>query len=67
MTVTRWETLVDPFADTDEVVVFELGALHALATPVANDSTGHRGALYCSVGALRERETLGGLAARTRD
>lgn len=67
MTATRWQTLVDPFADTDEVVVFELGSLYALSTPVANDSTGHRGAWYCSVAALRESETLSELASRIRD
>lgn len=64
MTPQRWGALIDPFAETDEVVVFELGPLCALASPVANDTTGVRGAWYCTVGDLRESETLSDLSAR---
>ena len=64
MTPERWATLVDPFTETDEVVVFALGRLHALGDPVVNDRSGVRGAWYCTVGDLRESENLGDLSAR---
>jgi hypothetical protein len=64
MTPERWAALIDPFTETDEVVVFALGRLHALADPVANDRSGVRGAWYCTVGDLRESATLSDLSAR---
>ena len=64
MTPDRWATLIDPFAETDEVVVFELGPLHALDSPVTNDATGVRGAWYCTIADLRESPTLTALSTR---
>ncbi|MEF8829137.1 MAG: hypothetical protein V5A49_08875 [Haloarcula sp.] len=57
-----WTALVDPFAETDDVVVFELGDLVPLEAPVRNDQHGLRGAWYCTVDALRTAETLSALA-----
>lgn len=62
-----WAATVDPFADTDRVVVFELGDLVALADPVAADGTGVRGAWYCTVADLRAADTTAELAARAGD
>ena len=59
-----WEATIDPFSDTDDVVVFELGDLVALDTPVENDQHGVRGAWYCSLSTLETAETLSELAAR---
>jgi len=64
MDAADWEATIDPFSDTDAVVVFELGDLVALQTPVANDANGVRGAWYCSVGDLRAAATLSALAER---
>ena len=61
MTATDWETLVDPFSDTDHVVVFSFDDLHELETPVENDTTGVRGAWYCSLAELRAASTLSAL------
>jgi hypothetical protein len=59
-----WAATIDPFSDTDEVVVFELGDLVELDTPVENDQHGVRGAWYCSLDALVEASTLSALATR---
>jgi hypothetical protein len=59
-----WKATIDPFSDTSVVVVFELGTLVPLATPVDNDATGIRGAWYCSVGDLRSADTVSTLAGR---
>jgi hypothetical protein len=64
MDAADWEALVDPFADTDRVVVFELGALVALDSPVENDRHGLRGAWYCTLGDLRAAPTLSALSDR---
>ena len=58
-----WAATVDPFSETDRVVVFELGDLVALDTPVENDRNGVRGAWYCTVGDLRSAGRLSELAA----
>jgi hypothetical protein len=63
-TAADWETLLDPFTDEREVVVFEFGPLVPLDVPVRNDRNGVRGAWYCSVADLRAVETLSGLADR---
>lgn len=62
MTTTDWRELVDPISETDQVVVFELGALRALEPPVENDLSGLRGAWYCQLADLRAAETLSGLS-----
>jgi hypothetical protein len=62
LTATDWAATIDPFTDEDRVVVFELGELVALDTPVENDQTGLRGAWYCTVGDLRAAATLSELA-----
>lgn len=59
-----WAATIDPFSDTDEVVVFELGDLVELDTPVENDQNGVRGAWYCRLAALEAVETLSALATR---
>jgi hypothetical protein len=64
LTAADWETLLDPFTDEREVVVFEFGPLVPLDVPVRNDRNGVRGAWYCSVADLRAVETLSGLADR---
>lgn len=66
LTTADWETLVDPFSSEDRVVVFELDDLLSLEVPVVNDRNGVRGAWYCTVGDLRDAETLSELATRTR-
>lgn len=60
-----WERLVDPVAETDAVVVFELDELVPLAKPVENDGIAVRGAWYCTLGSLRAADTLSALADRT--
>jgi hypothetical protein len=67
MTAALWETLVDPFSDTDRVVVFELGELVPLADPIVNDAGGVRGAWYCTIGDLRAAATVSELADRLPD
>jgi hypothetical protein len=57
-----WAATVDPFSGTDRVVVFELGDLVSLSDPVENDSTGVRGAWYCTLGDLRAAGTVSALA-----
>ncbi len=66
MTETDWEQLIDPFSDELSVVVFELGNLVALDTPIENDRNGIRGAWYCTVDALRTARTVSELAEQTR-
>jgi hypothetical protein len=65
MGTDTYETLIGRFSDAEAATVFELGPLHALATPVANDRTGVRGAWYCRVGDLVAATTLSELADRT--
>jgi hypothetical protein len=62
MDAADWAATIDPFAETDEVVVFELGDLTALADPVENDRSGVRGAWYCTLGELRGADRLSELA-----
>ena len=64
LTADDWAALIDPFADTDRVVVFQLYALVPLADPIPNDTTGVRGAWYCTIGDLRAATTLSELADR---
>ena len=64
LSAVDWAATIDPFSDTDEVVVFELGDLVELETPVENDQNGVRGAWYCRLAALEATETLSALAAR---
>jgi len=59
-----WAATIDPFSDTERVVVFEFDDLVPLDSPVENDQHGVRGAWYCTVGDLRAAETLSALAAR---
>jgi len=58
-----WTATIDPFVDTDAVVVFELGALERLANPIENDMGGLRGAWYCTVGDLDDARVLSDLTA----
>jgi len=64
MTDDDWETLIDPFSDERVVVVFELGELVPLDSPVENDQNGVRGAWYCTIDSLRDTGTLSVLAER---
>ena len=64
MSTDDWAALIDPFADTDRVVVLELDTLVPLAEPVPNDTNGVRGAWYCTIGDLRAATTLSELADR---
>ena len=64
MDESDWAATIDPFSDTERVVVFELGELVPLDAPVRNDRNGVRGAWYCTVGDLRAAETLSALAIR---
>jgi len=57
-----WATLIDPFSDERVVVVFQLGELVPLNSPVENDRNGVRGAWYCSIEDLRAAGTLSALA-----
>ena len=61
MTETDWAALIDPFSEERMVVVFELGELVPLETPVANDANGVRGAWYTTVGELRAAAVLSDL------
>lgn len=58
----RWEKLIGRFSDTEEAMVFELGPLRRLATPVENDARGVRGAWYPTFAELRDAETISALA-----
>jgi len=64
MSEADWEALIDPFSEERVVVVFELGPLVPLTRPIENDTTGVRGAWYCSVDDLRAAGTLSALAER---
>ena len=61
-----WAALIDPFSDTDRVVVFTLDELVPLDTPVVNDENGVRGAWYCTVADLRTAPSISALANRAR-
>jgi hypothetical protein len=61
MDADDWAATIDPFSDTDRVVVFELGDLFALDVPVENDRSGVRGAWYCTLGDLRAARALSDL------
>jgi len=63
LTPEDWRELVDPFAEAAAVVVFVLGELVALESPVTNDRQGVRGAWYCTLTALEAASTLSELAA----
>jgi hypothetical protein len=65
MSEADWEATIDPFSDTERVVVFEFEELSALEVPVENDLSGVRGAWYCRLADLREAETLSELSAST--
>ena len=62
MSEADWQATIEPFSDTDRVVVFEFDGLSALATPVENDRSGVRGAWYCRLGDIREAATLSELS-----
>lgn len=64
MTEADWSALIDPFSDERTVVVFELGELIPLESPVENSATGVRGAWYCTVADLRAAATTDALADR---
>ncbi|ESS05467.1 MAG: hypothetical protein A07HB70_02511 [uncultured archaeon A07HB70] len=64
LTEHDWATLLDPFTDEREVVVFEFGPLVPLDRPVQNDQNGVRGAWYCDVADLRAVDRLSALAGR---
>jgi len=64
MDADDWAALIDPFADTDHVIVFQLDTLVPLADPIPNDITGVRGAWYCTIDDLRAATTLSELAER---
>lgn len=53
-----WAETVDPFSDARRVVVFELGPLRELDSPVTNDQSGVRGARYCRFAALDRADAL---------
>jgi hypothetical protein len=61
-----WAALIDPFSEESVVVVFQLGELVPLDSPVDNDENGVRGAWYCSVADLRSAATVSELAATAR-
>lgn len=66
MDETDWAALIDPFSDEDQVLVFSLGELVPLETPVTNDMNGVRGAWYCTIAAIRAAPTLSALADRAK-
>jgi hypothetical protein len=66
MAEADWEATIDPFSDTETVLVFEFDALVPLDAPVENDRNGVRGAWYCTVDDLRTADTLSALATRAR-
>ena len=63
MDESDWAATIDPFSETSTVVVFELGELVPLESPVENDRNGVRGAWYCSVADLRAAATISELSA----
>jgi len=60
-----WRATIDPFSDTDRVVVFRLDDLRELDTPVENDRHGVRGAWYCTIGELQSATVLSELNLRS--
>jgi len=62
MTESDWTATVDPFSAERVVIVFELGELIPLGTPVVNDRNGVRGAWYCTLGELRAATTISELS-----
>lgn len=62
-----WVATIDPFTDERVVVVFELGELVPLDSPVDNDRNGVRGAWYCTVSDLRAAATTSELSRRSRE
>lgn len=66
MDESDWVTLIDPFSEENQVVVFMLDELSPLDAPVANDQNGVRGAWYCTVSDLRTAPTLSALANRAQ-
>ncbi|MFC7175889.1 hypothetical protein [Halosegnis marinus] len=56
-----WAALIDPFSEERVVVVFELGGLVPLDSPVPNGANGVRGAWYPTVGELRAADALSAL------
>jgi len=65
MSESDWAATIDPFTEERVVVVFELGELIPLATPVGNDRNGVRGAWYCTVSDLRAASTVSELSERS--
>ncbi|NLV05725.1 hypothetical protein GOC83_06185 [Haloarcula rubripromontorii] len=63
MDANDWTALIDPFSETDDIVVFELGDLVPFESPVKNDQHGLRGAWYCTIDDLRTADTLSTLAS----
>ena len=61
-----WTELIDPFSEERVVVVFEFDDPVALASPVENDTSGVRGAWYCSIADLRAAAVLSDLADRAQ-
>jgi hypothetical protein len=59
-----WTATIEPFADTERAVVFQIGTLLALETPVAGDGSGVRGAWYCTLSDIRAAGSLAALSAR---
>ncbi len=59
-----WQATIDPFSDTSVVIVFELGELRPLDSPVENDQSGLRGAWYCTIADLRAAGALSDLFDR---
>lgn len=66
MDAADWTALIDPFSETDRVVVFTFTDLVALDSPVGNDHNGLRGAWYCTIADLRAAQTLSALSVRAQ-
>jgi hypothetical protein len=64
LTEPDWAATIAPVSETSTAVVFELGDLIALDVPVDNETTGVRGAWYCSLADLRVAQTVPELRAR---
>jgi hypothetical protein len=67
MDADDWAATIDPFSDTDTVVVFGLDDLVELDEPVENDRSGVRGAWYCTLGELRSARRLSDLTGAGAD
>lgn len=59
-----WAETIEPVSDERRAVVFRLGGLVALESPVRDDQSGVRGAWYSQLRHLREADTLSELAER---